>query len=86
MLEISLYSFLFIYFGLLVVFFIFAMINFYHIITTASFTFASFVISFFLFAFTILTLYATWYLLLDVNWQTTVPLFNIEWLNGILIF
>ena len=86
MFEVPLYIFLFIYFGLLAIFFIFAMLNFYHIIMTASFTFASFVISFFLFALTILTLYATWYLLLDIDWQTMVPLFNTDWFNGVLIF
>ena len=86
MFEIPLYIFLFIYFGLMVIFFIFSMVNFYHIVTTASFTMTSFIVSFFIFSLTILTLYATWYLLNNTDWQTTVPLFNTEWLNGILIF
>lgn len=86
MFEIPLYIFLFIYFGLMAVCFIFSMVNFYHIVTTASFTMVSFIISFFIFSLTILTLYATWYLLTDINWQTMVPLFDLDWLDGVLFF
>lgn len=86
MFEISLYIFLFIYFGFLAIFFIFSMLNFYHIVTTASFTLASFIASFFVFSLATLTLYATWYLLTGVDWQTTVPLFNRDWFSGVLIF
>ncbi|HQF57401.1 MAG TPA: hypothetical protein PK831_02775 [Candidatus Magasanikbacteria bacterium] len=86
MFEISLYIFLFIYFGFLAIFFIFSILNFYHIVVTASFTLASFIVSFFVFSLATLILYATWYLLINVDWQTAVPLFNYEWFNGILIF
>ncbi len=86
MFEIPLYIFLFIYFGILVIFFIFSMVNFYHIISTASFTMASFVTTFIIFGLTILTVYFTWYLLLEIDWKTMVPLFNRDWFNGVLIF
>lgn len=86
MIEIPLYIFLFIYFALLIVCFIFSLVNFYHIINTASFTMSSFIISFFIFSLTILTLYSTWYLLSGTNWQNIVTLFNSDWLNNILYF
>ena len=44
------------------------------------------IVSFFVFSLATLILYATWYLLINVDWQTAVPLFNYEWFNGILIF
>jgi len=84
MLSVPLYFFLFFYFAFLVVFLAFSTINFYHIVTTASFTMASFITSFFIFTLTILTLYFTWYLLQDIDWQTLVPLFNKAWLEGVL--
>lgn len=83
MLTIPLYIILFIYFGYLAVFVVFSLLNFYHIISTASFTMASFIISFFVFTLTFLTLYFTWQLLLDVDWKMTINLFNLEWFNGI---
>lgn len=82
MLTIPLYTFLFLYFAFLVVFLTFSIVNFYHILATASFTFASFVMSFFIFAITILTWYATWQILHGTDWQTPVVLFNSEWIDG----
>lgn len=83
MFAIPLYTFLFIYGVFFVVFLIFSIINFYHIVATASFTFASFLASFFVFAATILTLYMTWSLLEGTLWQTPVILFDAEWITGI---
>ena len=64
----------------------FAIMNFYHIIMTASFTLASFIITFFTFTLTILTLYFTWQVISMANWQAEVLLFNTEWLTGSVIF
>jgi len=86
MLTIPLYIFLFIYLLFLCVFVIFSIINFYHIVITAAFTLSSFIVTFFIFTLTILTLYFTWQLLLNVNWQIPVTLFNSTWFEGILIF
>jgi len=86
MLEIPLYSFLFIYLLFLAVFVAFSIMNFYHIVMTASFTFASFVITFFIFTLTVLTLYFTAQLLMEVDWQTQITLFDIEWVKGSIIF
>ncbi len=86
MLTIPLYTFLFLYLIFLVIFVAFAIINFYHIITTASFTLASFIITFFTFTLTVLTLYFTWQVISTANWQTDVLLFNTEWLTGSVIF
>lgn len=83
MLTIPLYSFLFIYFLFLAIFTAFSIMNFYHIIMTASFTFASFLVTFLIFTLTVLTLYFTAQLLVQVDWQVAVPLFDTEWVSGI---
>ncbi len=70
--TLPLYILLFIYLAFLVVFVIFSMLNFYHIVITGSFTMASFIFSFFIFTLTVLTLYFTYHLLLEVNWQETL--------------
>jgi hypothetical protein len=80
--ALPLYIFLFAYFIFLAIFVSFSMINFYHIVATASFTLSSFMISFFVFAITILTLYMTYTLLVDVNWQQTFLLFDTGWFTG----
>lgn len=69
MLTVPLYIILFLYFAFLLVFLIFSILNFYHIIMAGSFTLASFIFSFFTFTLAVLTLYFTYYLLADVDWQ-----------------
>jgi len=80
--ALPLYIFLFAYLIFLAIFIAFSIINFYHIVATASFTIASFMMSFFVFAITILTLYMTYTLLMDVNWQQTFLLFDTSWFTG----
>ncbi len=80
--AIPLYIFLFFYLIFLAVFLSFSIINFYHIIATASFTIISFVVSFFILTITILTFYLTYTLLIDVNWQQTLLLFDTAWFTG----
>ncbi len=81
MISIPLYVFLFIYLIFLAVFAAFSMINVYHIVMSASFTLASFTITFFVGLLTVLTFYFTWYLLADVNWQQTLVAYNPGWLG-----
>ena len=81
MLIVPLYIFLFIYLIFLAIFAAFSLVNIYHIIMSASFTLSSFVISFFISILTILTLYFTWYLLIDVNWKETIIFFDSTWIN-----
>ena len=81
MISIPLYVFLFIYLVFLAIFAAFSLVNIYHIIMSASFTLASFVTSFFIGLLTVLTLYYTWYLLADVNWQLVVTLFDPTWIS-----
>lgn len=83
MFEIPLYILLFAYFLFLAIFAAFSIINFYHIFVSGSFTFASFVISFFIFAISTLTLYFTWNLLIGVDWQTPVIIFDKSWIPNI---
>lgn len=72
MIEIPLYYFFFGYALFVLVFVIFYFIILYHIVQSASFTFASFLTSFFIVASTVLIFYATFGLLSDVDWQTIV--------------
>ena len=83
MITIPLYIFLFVYLLYLCIFFVFAIINFYHIIITGSFTFTSFLVSFFVFTLAILTFYFTYDFLLQINWQTKIIILNFEWFNKI---
>lgn len=86
MLSIPLYTILFAYVIIFALFVVFSIINFYHILTAGAFTFASFAVSFLVFALTILTLYFTWYLLIDINWQAPFTLFNESWIPDVLRF
>ena len=86
MLTIPLYSFVFVYLLFLTVFVAFSIMNFYHVVMTASFTLSSFIMTFFTFTLTVLTLYFTWYLLGGVDWQIPVTLFDSTWLTNTPIF
>ncbi len=83
MLSIPLYTILFIYILVFALFVVFSIINFYHILTAGAFTFASFAVSFLVFALTILTLYFTWYLLIDIDWQSPFTLFDPAWVPDV---
>lgn len=83
MFTIPLYIFLFIYFLFLAFFAVLSILNFYHVAVTASFTMASFIVSFFTFTLTILTIYFTWYLLQNIDWRMGVTLFSTDWLTDI---
>jgi len=83
MVTIPLYTLLFAYLIFLAIFLIFSMINFYHIIMTASFTFASFVVTFIIFTLTVLTFYFTWSLLVDIDWKAPLIVFNSDWFSDI---
>jgi len=85
MFSIPLYIVLFVYFLFLAFFATFCVINFYHIVASGTFTFPSFVITLFSFASTIITIYFTWYLLVGVNWQQPILIFNSSWIPNIFI-
>ena len=67
--TIPLYTLLFVYVVFLAIFFVFLLINLYHIIMTASLTVVSFFTSFFIFTASFLILYMTWYLLQAMDWN-----------------
>jgi len=79
MLTVPLYIFLFIYLLFLCVFTILSLINLYHIVSTGTFTFVSFIMTFFTFVATVLTLYFTWHLLSGIDWQQPLTLFDGSW-------
>ncbi|MFH1286244.1 MAG: hypothetical protein ABII02_00645 [Candidatus Magasanikbacteria bacterium] len=65
------------------IFSVFSIVNLYHIVASASFTMASFFMTFFVFTLTMLTLYFTINLLVDVDWQIPVTLLSAEWFSDI---
>jgi len=82
MIAFPLYILLFVYLIFLAIFFVFVTINFYYIITSGAFTSASFMVSFFVFALTVLTIYLTFALLIHVNWRKQVQLYNPAWFQN----
>jgi len=86
MVIIPLYTLLFAYLLFLAIFTIFSIINFYHIIVTASFTFASFFITFIVFTLSVLTFYFTWQLLLSVDWPAPMTVLDLNWFTSIFNF
>ena len=84
MFTLPLYVILFLYLIYLAIFAIFSVINFYHIVTSGSFTIPSFAASFVVFTLTFLTLYFTWTLLAGVDWQQPITIFNHEWIPNVL--
>lgn len=83
MISIPLYLILFAYLLFLAVFAIFSIVNVYHIVISASFTLASFFMSFLVFALTVLTLYFTAQLLIGVDWQTPVVILSADWFGAL---
>ena len=86
MVEIPLYVVLFLFFIFLAIFAAFYIMISYHIIASASFTLASFLMSFLIFVCTFLTLYAITELLVDVDWTQTMFSFDTRGIMGIFGF
>lgn len=82
MITIPLYTLLFLYLLVLAIFAVFMVINFYHIVISGSFTFVSFIVSFFTIVLTVLTLYFTIILLVDVDWSAPITVFNAAWFGA----
>lgn len=83
MVSIPLYIILFAYFLFLASFAVFSVVNIYHIVASASFTLASFFMTFLVFALTVLTLYFTADLLMSIDWKTPVVILNAQWFSAI---
>lgn len=81
MITIPLYFILIVYFILLFVLIVFFITNICHIILTGTTTFASFLITLFILALSILVLFAAWYLLQDTNWNQPITIWNPNWIN-----
>lgn len=79
MLVVPLYSFLFLYFAFLIVFFIFAVINLSHLRHTGAISLISFFVTFLIGALTIFTFYITYVSLMNVDWKQPVTLWNNDW-------
>lgn len=74
--NIPLYSFLILYLVFLVVFLIFYILVIYHIHLSASYTMASFVMTFMIGILSVLTIYSTWYLTRNIDWKQNITLFD----------
>lgn len=85
MITIPLYVFLLLYFVFLAVFVSFMLINLYHIVASASFTLVGFIMTFFIFAGTVLVCFFTIDLLASagIDWQQRITLFNAEWFSSL---
>lgn len=82
--SLPFYSLLIFYFIFLIVFAFFSAVNVYHLVTSGTFTLSSLTITFFIGALTVFTLYFTFILLLDVDWQQTLTLFDTSWFSNLL--
>ena len=72
MITITLYIFLFLFFGVVLITAILFGLILYHLVSGASLTLSSFIFTFFIFAVIAFTLYGVWYLLGDISWRTEV--------------
>jgi hypothetical protein len=86
MVQVPLFVFLFIYFIFLAVFVGFYLAIVYHIVISASFTLASFFVSFFIFAATALVLYTTLTLLEGVDWRQVALTVDLTYLKSFFNF
>jgi len=84
--ALPLYVFLFLFFGFLVIFAIFFLIDLYHLFETSSLTLTSLFITILVMAVSVITLFAVWYLLQDVDWQTQITIFDSSWITGVFNF
>lgn len=82
MITVPLYVLLFLYFIFLAVFTVFSCINLWHVYSTGNLTFTSFLITLVVGIFTVLILYATWYLLQDVVWTERFTIWDNNWVSG----
>lgn len=73
---IPLYALLIAYLVFLLVFIIFFLINVHHIVVSAAMTLSSFIVTFFVIAIAVITIFWTWRLLGSVDWQQ--PLIKIS--------
>lgn len=74
MIEISLYLLLGTYAILLVIFFIFAIINLYHLLAFGFISFESFFMTFILIAGIILILFITYKLGIEIDWSKSITI------------
>ena len=84
MITIPLYVFLFAYFIFLAIFVSFMLVNLYHIVISSSLTFVGFMMSFFIFATTVLVIYFTITLInnVGIDWKHGLKIFDTAWLTG----
>lgn len=78
MLEIPLYIALFLYLFVVALYVVYYLLILYHIMHSASFTLASFLMTFLTFAASVLIVYGTYTLLLDVDWQQIALTINLD--------
>lgn len=85
-LAVPLFYFLIAYAVFLGIFIIFSIINLSHLHYTGALTFVSFLMALFMGALAVGTLFFTYTLLAQTDWQTSVTLFNSAWITNIFNF
>lgn len=83
MLSIPLYSFLLAYAVFLIVFVIFFLVNFFHILLTGTTSFSSFLVTIFVVALSAFIIFTTWNLLQATDWTQSITIWNRSWLDGL---
>ncbi len=79
MITIPLYTLLLLYFGFLLTFLFFSIVNAWHIVDTGTFTVASLTITLLVALFTIIIFGVTFFALQNTNWQELVTVWDQRW-------
>ncbi|MDO8499865.1 MAG: hypothetical protein Q7S66_04365 [bacterium] len=83
MFILPLYLFLFAYFAFLLLFLTFAFFNVGHIVHTGSMTGVSFAVTLVSMVLTVFIFYATYLLLMEVDWQTIAITIDLQWVKNL---
>lgn len=84
MVAVPFYYILFVFGFFLLTFITFALVNIAHLVRTGTFTVASFLVTFLFLSGTAIIVWFTVYLLQNVGWTQTVPVWNGDWIKNFL--
>lgn len=82
--TLPLYIFLFTYFAFLLIFAVFVVINFYHVIHSGTLTLVNFLVTVLCAAATVFILFATYQALQGTDWQQAITLFDLNWFSKVI--
>lgn len=82
MVTFPFYIILFVYGFFLLAFAAFGLINIGHLVKTGTLTLTSFIATFLFLCFSTFILWATWNVLVSVDWQQPIVIWDSNWLNN----